>query len=63
MAKTSVDGGTEFRYLHVISDNLARKYTHDLSNELVKAVLVGRKGLLREVEDVLNRFLDQWSPV
>ena len=62
MAKASLDGGTEFGYLHIISDNLARKYTHDLSNERLEAVLDGRKRLLGEVEHVLGRFLDQWSP-
>ncbi len=54
-----MDGGTEFGYLHIISDNLVGKYSHDLSNERVTAVLVGRKRSLSEVEDVLSRFLDQ----
>ena len=62
MAKASLDGGTEFGYLHIVSDNLARKYIHDLSNERLVAVLDGRRRLLGEVEDVLRRFLDQWSP-
>lgn len=62
MAKASLDVGIEFGYLHIISDNLARKYEHDLSNERLKAVLDGRKRLLGEVEDVLDRFLKQWSP-
>ena len=63
MAKASVDGGTEFGYLHIISDNLARKYSHDLSNERLEAVLDSRKRLFAQVEDILGRFLDQWSPV
>ena len=62
MAKSSLDVGVEFGYLHIISDNLARKYEHDLSNERLKAVVDGRKRLLGEVEDVLDRFLKQWSP-
>lgn len=62
MAKASLEGGTEFGYLHIISDNLAMKYNHDLSNERLKVVLDARKRLMGEVEDVLSRFVDQWSP-
>lgn len=62
MAKASLEGGTEFGYLHIISDNLAVKYTHDLSNERLKPVLDGRKRLMGDVQDVLSRFFDQWSP-
>lgn len=62
MAKASLDGGTEFGYLHIVSDNLAGKYIHDLSNERLGPVLDGRRKLLGEVEDILRRFLDQWSP-
>ena len=62
MAKASLEGGTEFGYLHIVSDNLAGKYIHDLSNERLGAVLDSRRTLLGEVEDILRRFLDQWSP-
>ena len=62
MAKASLDGGTEFGYLHIISDNLAFKFIHDLSNERVKAVREDRKRLMGDVQDVLSRFFDQWSP-
>ena len=47
MAKASLNGGTEFGYLHIISDNLARKYAHDLSNERLGSVLEDRKRLRR----------------
>ena len=59
MAKASLDGGTEFGYLHIIFDNLTVKYKHDLSIERLKAVLDGRKRLMGEVEDVLRHFFDQ----
>ena len=39
MAKASLEGGTEFGYLHIISRNLVRKYTHDLSNERLTDVI------------------------
>ena len=61
MAQASLEGGTQFGYLHIISDNLAQRYQHDLSNERLKAVRESRKKLLEEVEKVLIRFIDQWS--
>lgn len=61
MAKASLEGGTEFGYLHIISDNLARKYLHHLSNKRLTDVLIGRKGLVSKIQDVLGRLLDQWS--
>lgn len=64
MAKASMEGGTEFGYLHIIWDNLARKYIHDLSNERPTdvRVLEGRKLLVSEIQDVFGHFFDQWSP-
>ena len=63
MAKASLEGGTEFGYLHMISDNLAQKYLHDLSNERLTDVLQDRKRLIYEIQDILGRFFDHWSPV
>lgn len=57
-----MDGGIEFGYLHMISDILAMKYVHDLSNERLKAVHDARKRFVGEIEDVLSRFFDQWVP-
>ena len=62
MAQASLEGGTEFGYLHIISDNLARKYSHDLSNERLTDVRQDRKQLLSEIQDILGRFFDHWSP-
>jgi hypothetical protein len=62
MAKASLEGGTEYGYLHIISDNLARKYQQDLSNERRKDVVQGRKQLMGEIQDVLGNFFDSWSP-
>jgi hypothetical protein len=56
MAQASLEGGTQFGYLHIIPDNLARKYIHGLSNERLSDVLRGRKRLISEIQDVL------WSP-
>ncbi len=60
MAKASVDGGTQYGYLHLVSDNLARKYSHDLSNERLKGVVSMRKELMRAIQEVLQRLFDGW---
>lgn len=62
MAKASLEGGTEFGYLHMISDNLAQKYIHDLSNERLTDVLQDMKRLVLEIQDIWGRFFDHWSP-
>ena len=62
MAKASLEGGTEFGYLHIISDNLARKYIHDLSNERLTNVFCERKRLITDIQDILGHFFDEWSP-
>lgn len=48
MAKYAQAAGGQFSYLHIISDNLAKKYTADLSNERQREVLLKRKNLLHE---------------
>ena len=62
MAQASLQGGTQFGYLHIISDNLAQKYEHDLSNERLDAVRDSRRKLLGEIEEILGRFIDGWAP-
>ena len=62
MAKASVEEGMQFGYLHIVSDNLAKKYEHDLSNERLVDVREARKKLLVEVQDVLSHFFDCWTP-
>ncbi|KAL8748897.1 MAG: hypothetical protein Q9199_008005 [Rusavskia elegans] len=62
MAQASVEGGTEFGYLHIISDNLARKYAFDLSNERLRDVVGDRKRLVGQIEEVLSGFFDEWEP-
>ena len=62
MAQAAQEEGMQFGYLHIISDNLARKYIHDLSNERLVDVLRGRKELMKEIENILYRFFNGWSP-
>lgn len=47
MAFAAQQTGIEFSYLHIVSDNLSRKYAHDLSNERVEEVRRNRTELLR----------------
>ena len=62
MARASVEGGTDFGYLHIVSDNLARKYLYDLSNERLRNVLADRKIMVSNIELILDWFFDEWEP-
>lgn len=46
MAYAAKKANVKYSYLHVISDNLSKKYHYDLSNERNKIVLEKRKNLL-----------------
>ncbi|EME44587.1 hypothetical protein DOTSEDRAFT_62968 [Dothistroma septosporum NZE10] len=56
MAKASIQGGTDFAYLHIISDNIAKKYSYDLSNERLQQVIKDREMLLTGIQDTLEQF-------
>jgi len=56
MASAAVENGMRFGYLHVISDNLAREYEFDLSNERKKGALDARKETVREIQRILLRY-------
>ena len=62
MAKASLEGGSQFGYLHIVSDNLAQKYDRDLSNERLTDVRQERRRLMDEVREVLAHFFDEWTP-
>jgi hypothetical protein len=61
MAQASNEGQTLFGYLHVVSDNLAAHYPYDLSNERLEEVIIDRKRLFLEVENILEAFFAQWT--
>ena len=61
MAKASLEVGCQFGYLHIISDNLARKYDRDLSNERLADVRRNRDKLLSEIQAVLEPFFNGWK--
>ncbi|MDO4170570.1 MAG: hypothetical protein Q4D45_11815 [Lachnospiraceae bacterium] len=47
MAYAAQTSGVEYSYLHIISDNLCRKYQYDLSNERENNVIAHRQILLK----------------
>ncbi|KAF2837419.1 hypothetical protein M501DRAFT_995342 [Patellaria atrata CBS 101060] len=61
MADASVEGGTMYGFLHIVSDNLAKKYAHDLSNERVKKVRENRRLLLDDIESILGKFFEGFA--
>lgn len=61
MALASVAGSTQFGYLHIVSDNLAKKYVHDLSNERQVQVLKDRKTMVAKIEAVVEKFFESYN--
>ncbi|WP_170200648.1 hypothetical protein [Prauserella endophytica] len=57
MGVAARDAGIDFGYLHVISNNLARHYPADLSNERHSDVVRRRTVLIRQIQDVIANRL------
>ncbi|KAK7943864.1 uncharacterized protein PG986_012977 [Apiospora aurea] len=57
MAQAAVRSGVRYGYLHMITDNLGRKYDEDLSNERKESVLQHRARLHQVVQDVVENHL------
>lgn len=57
MAQAAVRCGVGFGYLHMVTDNLGKKYEEDLSNEREEGVLRGRERLHRVVEEVMGDYV------
>ncbi len=53
MAKSALQNGISYSYLHIISDNLSKKFSEDLSNERKEDVLIKRKKLIKTIGDCL----------
>ncbi|OCK82256.1 hypothetical protein K432DRAFT_415484 [Lepidopterella palustris CBS 459.81] len=56
MPKASLERNTLFGFLHIVSDNLARKNKHDLLNERLNEVISDRKALVEKIESVHDGF-------
>ncbi|KAL8858788.1 MAG: hypothetical protein Q9178_004705 [Gyalolechia marmorata] len=59
MAQASNDGNTSFGYLHILSDNITHPYPYNLSNERLDIVVQNRKRLLRQLQRVVESFLER----
>jgi hypothetical protein len=62
MGRAARDAGIDFGYLHVVSNNLAREYTDDLSNERLATVVQRRTHLLDRIDAILRLRLRQSDP-
>ena len=49
--------GSSFSYLHLVSDNLSKKYEHDLSNERAEVVRVRRREGYTRIAEILGATL------
>lgn len=56
MALAAKNKKIEFSYLHIISDNLSKKYDSDLSNERKEEVIRNRKQLCKKVENIVLKL-------
>jgi len=62
MGRAAAAAGIRFGFLHIISNNLACPYHHDLSNERVETVLELRAQLLSRIRDIIKLTLDASAP-
>lgn len=57
MGAAAFHEGVPYGYLHIVSNNLARRYEADLSNERLPLVLTQREGLLERAKLIIERRL------
>ena len=55
MARAANERGITFSYMHIISDNLSRKFDEDLSNERKQEILIKRKSLIRTIGNCIEK--------
>src|SRR3989344_356651 len=53
-AKGAVESGINFSYLHIISNNLAKKHEENLSNERKTEIIEKRDNLIAEIKRILS---------
>ena len=54
MGRAAHAAGIEFGFLHIISNNLARPYQDDLSNERLSTVIGRRAQLLDRIHEIIR---------
>ena len=63
MGQAARTAGIEFGFLHVVSNNLARTYPDDLSNERCGTVIERRAVLLDRISQIIRLRLRAACPV
>lgn len=58
MAKAAISESIDFSYLHIISDNLSKRYKEDLSNERAGNIKERRSELLKKVKALIEESLN-----
>ena len=53
-AKGAVESGINFSYIHIISNNLAKKHEENLSNERKTEIIEKRDNLIAEIKRILS---------
>ena len=61
MVQVANKGKTAFAYLHIVSDNVTKRYQHNLTNERSGEVIRGRQALFHDIVNILQSFLTNWS--
>jgi len=61
VAAAALEVDVSFAYLHIVSDNLARHYKHDLSNERESEVIRNRTAILTQIDEILERAFAHWD--
>ncbi|KAK3903866.1 hypothetical protein C8A05DRAFT_32397 [Staphylotrichum tortipilum] len=61
MALAAREGGTDFGYLHIVSDNVACCGKETLANEDSEHIQQRRNALFGDVEDILEGFFDDYG--
>lgn len=56
MAMAAHNCGIRFSYLHIVSDNLSKKFDEDLSNERKEEILVKRKKLIKTIGNCIEKI-------
>lgn len=56
MARAALENNIGFSYMHIITDNLAKKYNEDLSNERKEEIIAKRKKLIRIIGDCIIKI-------
>lgn len=59
MALAAQEANIAFSILHIVSDNLSRKFAHDLSNERLEKVRSSRRTLYTEIRRVISATLSR----